>query len=60
MNQKEVLLISVVVFLTIIAWVIFDIYHLNINQSVNQEIQSVQAPNVNINTDVFKELQQKQ
>lgn len=45
MNKKEVLIISISIFLTILAWVIIDLYHIQkrINETTN--IKPIQIPN---------------
>jgi len=45
MNKKEVLIISVSIFLTIAAWVIIDLYHIQQRISDTIKIEPVQIPN---------------
>ncbi|OGK22318.1 hypothetical protein A2866_05390 [Candidatus Roizmanbacteria bacterium RIFCSPHIGHO2_01_FULL_39_8] len=60
MNQKELLWISITIFLTIVAWMFVDIYlaGLNINRDVNA--QSLQVIDFNLNTDVLNEINNRQ
>lgn len=60
MKQKELLIISVTVFITIITWIVADIYHI----STTQKIVPVQMPTTSmkattIDTSVLDVLQAK-
>ncbi len=59
MNQKELLTISVGIFLTIVAWMIIDLYHAKTSQSVESAVGPVSVPTYNINTKIFKVLEGK-
>lgn len=60
MKQKEFLIISITVFLTIIAWLIADVYHISTTEKVKLINPKVSKPiNVNINTEIFKLLEEK-
>lgn len=60
MNQKELLWISITIFLTIVAWMFVDIYRagLKIDRDVNS--QSLQVIDFNLNTDVLHEINNRQ
>lgn len=60
MKQKELLWISITIFLTIVAWMFVDIYRagLKIDRDVN--VQSLQVIDFNLNTDVLHEINNKQ
>jgi len=45
MNKKELLIISVSVFLTIAAWVIIDLYHIQQRITETIKIKPVEIPN---------------
>ncbi|MGB4965594.1 MAG: hypothetical protein WBO77_00590 [Microgenomates group bacterium] len=60
MRQKELLIISVTVFITIITWIIADIYHI----STTQKIAPVETPaatmkTATIDTSILDVLQSK-
>jgi len=59
MNQKELFLITVGVFLTIVVWVIADIYHVAKTRQVKVKFNVVKPIKVKINDKVFKELEKK-
>lgn len=46
MKQKELLIISVTVFITIITWIVADIYHI----STTQKIAPIQVPTATVKT----------
>lgn len=59
MNRKEVLVISVAIFLTIIAWVIIDV--VQIQKSITVDRQSASPiPDYKIKSSVFTILKEKQ
>ena len=60
MRQKELLIITITVFLTIIAWLIADVYHITTTEKVKLISPKVLKPiNVNIDTQIFKVLEEK-
>lgn len=60
MKRKEFLVISITIFLTIIAWLIADIYHVSTTEKVKLINPKVLKPmNVNIDTKIFKLLEEK-
>jgi hypothetical protein len=58
MNPKELLIISLTVFLTIIAWVVSELYVIRKETPTEQEIQSVSL-NYSIDTTILDELEKK-
>lgn len=56
-NRKEILVLAVVVFFTIVSWVLFEVYQLQtralVERSVNEEIDVPKEP---INTKVIDNL----
>lgn len=60
MKQKELLIISITIFLTIIAWLIADIYHIMTTEQVKLISPKVLKPiNVNIDAQILKLLEEK-
>lgn len=59
MKKTEVFVFSVAVFLTIAAWVIIDIYH--IQEKINEQIgiKPAQVPNYQMDPKVIELLKQK-
>lgn len=59
MKRKEIFIFSIAVFLTIVAWVVIDIYH--IQQKINLQIgfKPVQVPNYQMDQQVIEILKQK-
>jgi len=60
MNKKELLFLAVGVFITIMAWMILDFYHISEKKYINREFPPVQIPAFNINTKIFPTLDQMQ
>lgn len=60
MNQKEILLLSIGVFLTIIVWILIDLTALQAKSSVQNDFQQVPVPKQSIDTTIFGTLEQKQ
>ncbi|MBP7967039.1 hypothetical protein KAZ66_02085 [Candidatus Woesebacteria bacterium] len=58
MNQKELFLISSTVFLTIVAWVVFDLYGIQKSTPTDADIDSVRL-DYSIDTNVFEVLRNK-
>ncbi|MFA9288787.1 MAG: hypothetical protein ACEQSA_02835 [Weeksellaceae bacterium] len=59
MNQKELLVIACTIFLTVVAWVMFEVYGIKQNTLSEEQIQSFSL-NYNIDTTVLDELKTKQ
>lgn len=60
MNQKEIFLITLSIFLTIIAWIIADLYHVATTQKVYVKNQKyLKELTVKIDKTVFLELQKR-
>lgn len=58
MNQKELLLLSLTIFLTIVAWLASDLYGIHKTTPTNQEIESITL-NYSIDTKVIDTLKSK-
>ena len=59
MNQKELFWISVTIFLTMIAWMILDIYKVKTKTTVESGLKSVQTVDFTIKTDILNILKEK-
>lgn len=60
MNQKEWLLITIGVFLTIIAWLVADVYHISKTKQVKAKFNLVKPIRVKIDNKIFKQLEKKE
>jgi hypothetical protein len=59
MNQKELLIISVTFFLTIVSWVLLDIYRVNKNIVIKDKIRKIQPVTFSIDADAVRRLKQR-
>ncbi len=59
MNKKEILLLSIGVFLTVIAWLIADIYHESTEDKIKIKISLPQVHQYKINKDILEVLKNK-
>ena len=59
MNQKELLIISVTFFLTIVSWVLLDIYRVNKNIVIKDKIRKIQPVTFTIDADTVRQLKQR-
>jgi hypothetical protein len=59
MNKKEVLLLSIGVFLTVISWLIADIYHAATEEKIKLKISFPQEYNYKISKDLLNTLENK-
>jgi len=59
MNRKEVLLLSIGVFLTVIGWLIADIYHASTEDKIKSRISLPQITQYKISKDVLEQLKGK-
>ncbi|OGK38328.1 hypothetical protein A3F03_02040 [Candidatus Roizmanbacteria bacterium RIFCSPHIGHO2_12_FULL_41_11] len=58
MNKKELLAISIVIFLTIVAWIISDIYHTRSKTAMDEQIETA-LPQKKIDIKIFQVLEDK-
>ena len=58
MNQRELLFISTTIFLTIVAWVLFEVYGIQQTTPTDTQIQTITL-NYTIDTTVFDILRSK-
>lgn len=59
MNKKELLLISVGIFLTVVAWLISDIYHAAFTEKIKTRVDLPTLQRYDIDTTVLQTLQEK-
>ncbi|MFN4212603.1 MAG: hypothetical protein ACK4FL_01400 [Microgenomates group bacterium] len=59
MNKKELLFLSIGIFLTVIAWLIADIYHAATQEKIREKIQLPNLRKYEIKSSIFKILQEK-
>ncbi len=59
MNKKELLALSICVFLTVVAWLIADIYHAATEEKIKEKIALPVLTRFEINIDVLKILKEK-
>ena len=61
MNQREVLIISITIFLTVIGWIVADLLHVaNTDQLENNDPRFSQKINVEIDMEVFDSLESRE
>lgn len=60
MNKKEVLLLSIGVFLTVIAWLIADVYHAATEEKIKSKVEIPNISSYVIDVDVLNTLDKKQ
>lgn len=60
MNQKELFWISVTIFLTIVAWMLVDIYRVKTVINTDSQFQSLQVVDFNLKTSVLDEINNRQ
>lgn len=59
MNKKEILLLSIGVFLTVVAWLIADIYHASTEDKIKLTISLPQINQYKINKNILETLKNK-
>ncbi len=59
MNKKEILLLSIGVFLTVVAWLIADIYHASTEDKIKFKISLPQVYQYKINKDILETLKNR-
>jgi len=59
MNKKELLIMSIGVFLTVIAWLVADIYHAATEEIVQAQVRSPRIVNYKIDKDILKVIESK-
>ncbi len=59
MNKKEVLFLSIGVFLTVVAWLIADIYHAATEEKIKIKIDIPQLENYKISKELLQVIENK-
>lgn len=59
MNKKEVLFIVIGIFLTVVAWLISDLYHASTEEKIKNKITLPQIENYQIKKDILEILESK-
>lgn len=59
MNRKEVLLLSIGVFLTVVVWLIADIYHASTEDKIKSRMSLPQVYQYKISKDLLETLKNK-
>jgi hypothetical protein len=59
MNRKEVLLLSIGVFLTVICWLVADIYHASTEDKIKSKLTLPQVTKYNISKELLDTLKSK-
>lgn len=59
MSQKELFLLSFTIFLTIIAWMLMDIYKLKTNIPIDSKITNLQVVDFKIDSQILKVIKDK-
>ncbi len=59
MNRKEVLLLSIGAFLTVVAWLVADVYHASSEEKVKSKITVPQVTRYTIDTNILDALRSK-
>ncbi|OGK10533.1 hypothetical protein A2767_04705 [Candidatus Roizmanbacteria bacterium RIFCSPHIGHO2_01_FULL_35_10] len=59
MNHKELFWISLTIFLTIVLWMIMDIYRARTQITVESELKSLETVNYTVNPDILNVLGEK-
>lgn len=61
MNRKEIVILSIAIFLTVIAWIIFGVYHTKTTSTVTQkELRQVVPLTPNFDNDIIKKLKSRE
>ncbi|MBI5127619.1 hypothetical protein HZA76_04155 [Candidatus Roizmanbacteria bacterium] len=59
MNKKEILFLSIGVFLTVVAWLIADIYHAATEEKIKVKIDIPQLENYKISKELLQVIENK-
>ncbi|MCL4374401.1 hypothetical protein M1523_00915 [Patescibacteria group bacterium] len=60
MSRKELLIIAVGIFLTVIAWMIIDVYNVSNSPYTNLKMEPVTVPSYHVDTKTIETLKNKQ
>ena len=56
MKRKELLILSIAVFMTIISWVVIEVYKVKNSQIIEEDIQLPEVKRYNIDTSIIEKL----
>lgn len=59
MNKKEILLLSIGVFLTVVTWLVADIYHTSTEDKIKSSINIPQISQYKVSKDLLETLKNK-
>lgn len=59
MNKKELFMISICIFFTVIAWLVADIYHAATQEKIKTKIELPQNQKYNINSKILLQIKDK-
>ena len=59
MNKKEVLIIAITIFLTVIAWSVAEIIHINSRSSEKSIIGNIDVKSFKISKEIFQVIENK-
>lgn len=59
MKRKELLILAVAVFMTIVAWVTIEVYKVQNSQIIEEEIQLPEVKRYNIDTAIIEKLKNR-
>jgi hypothetical protein len=59
MKKRELLILSIAVFLTIISWVVIEIYKVKNSQIIQEDIQLPEVKRYNIDTSIIEKLKKR-
>ncbi len=59
MNRKELLLLSIGIFLTVIAWLVADIYHATTREKIKTKVELPSLSNYEIDPKILDILEKK-
>ncbi len=60
MNKKDLLILSIGIFFTVIAWLIADVYHAATTEKIKSQVQLPVLKTYTINTSVLKTLKKRE
>lgn len=61
MNRKELVIIALIIFLTVVAWIVFGIYHTNINLTLEQkELKEVVPLTPTFDRDIIEAIEKRE
>ncbi len=59
MNKKEILILSIVIFLSVIFWLIADIYHAATEEKIKEKLSLPEIRKYEIDSQILKFLEEK-